>query len=357
MLDPDRISNPTTRPGRKQPSGGSAANISAGGGYAENSPDETSWATAATEQARPGPARVAPVRIAPGRVAPARIAPAEFAGGTLAIVATPIGNLGDITQRAIDCLAAADLVLCEDTRITGRLLAHLGLKRPLRPYHDHNAARMRPAILRALGEGQMVALVSDAGTPLISDPGYRLVREATDAGHRVTPLPGASALLAGLAVAGLPTDRFLFAGFLPPKAVARRAAISELRALRATLVFYESGPRLAAMLEDLAAVLGPREAVVARELTKLYEETRRDRLDALAAHYAAAGGPKGEIVVLVGPPDDAGSARDDNALDAMLVERLARLPLKAAVDEVAGTSGRPRSEVYRRALRLRDGQE
>jgi 16S rRNA (cytidine1402-2'-O)-methyltransferase len=275
----------------------------------------------------------------------------------LAVVATPIGNLGDITRRAIDCLAAADLVLCEDTRVTGRLLAHLGLKRPLRPYHDHNAARMRPEILRALEQGQTVALVSDAGTPLISDPGYRLVREAIGAGHRVTPLPGASALLAGLAVAGLPTDRFLFAGFLPPKAVARRAAISELRALRATLVFYESGPRLAAMLEDLVALLGPREAVIARELTKLYEETRRGRLDVLAAHYAAAGGPKGEIVVLVGPPDETGSALDDDALDAMLVERLAKLPLKAAVDEVAGTSGRPRSEVYRRALRLRDSKE
>jgi 16S rRNA (cytidine1402-2'-O)-methyltransferase len=346
-LDPDRISDPATRPGRKQPSGGSAANISADTASAENSPDETSWADAAPEKARPRPARIAPGRANPGK----------SSGGTLAIVATPIGNLGDITRRAIDCLAAADLVLCEDTRITGRLLAHLGLKRPLRPYHDHNAARMRPEILRALEQGQMVALVSDAGTPLISDPGYRLVREAIGAGHRVTPLPGASALLAGLAVAGLPTDRFLFAGFLPPKVVARRAAISELRTLRATLVFYESGPRLAAMLEDLAALLGPREAVVARELTKLYEETRRGRLDVLAAHYAAAGGPKGEIVVLVGPPDDAGFALDDDALDAMLVERLAKLPLKSAVDEVAGTSGRPRSEVYRRALRLRDSKE
>ncbi|MEX2298269.1 MAG: 16S rRNA (cytidine(1402)-2'-O)-methyltransferase [Dongiaceae bacterium] len=265
--------------------------------------------------------------------------------GTLAIVATPIGNLGDITKRAIETLAAADLVLCEDTRVTGRLLAHLGLKRPLRPYHDHNAARMRPEILQLLAMGQTVALVSDAGTPLISDPGYRLVRDAIAAGHTVTPLPGASALLAALAIAGLPTDRFLFAGFLPPKSAARRAAIAEFRTLRATLLFYESGPRLAGMLADLADILGPREAAVARELTKLYEETRRDRLDALAAHYAAAGGPKGEIVVLVGPPDEDAAILDDAALDAMLTERLARLPLKTAVDEVAGASGRPRREV------------
>ncbi|MEX0807622.1 MAG: 16S rRNA (cytidine(1402)-2'-O)-methyltransferase [Dongiaceae bacterium] len=276
------------------------------------------------------------------------------ATGTLAIVATPIGNLGDITRRAIETLAAADLVLCEDTRVTGRLLMHLGLKRPLRPYHDHNAARMRPEILGVLATGQTVALVSDAGTPLISDPGYRLVRDAVAAGHNVTPLPGASALLAALAIAGLPTDRFLFAGFLPPKSAARRTAIAEFRNLRATLLFYESGPRLAAMLADLADLLGPREAAVARELTKLYEETRRDRLDALAAHYAAAGGPKGEIVVLVGPPNEDAAILDDAALDAMLTERLARLPLKTAVDEVAGTSGRPRREVYRRALALRD---
>ncbi|MDZ4738162.1 MAG: 16S rRNA (cytidine(1402)-2'-O)-methyltransferase [Rhodospirillaceae bacterium] len=274
--------------------------------------------------------------------------------GTLAIVATPIGNLGDITRRAIETLAAADLVLCEDTRVTGRLLSHLGLKRPLRPYHDHNAARMRPEILQLLAMGQTVALVSDAGTPLISDPGYRLVRDAIAAGHTVTPLPGASALLAALAIAGLPTDRFLFAGFLPPKSAARRTAIAELRTLRATLLFYESGPRLAGMLADLADLLGPREAAVARELTKLYEETKRDRLDALAAHYAAAGGPKGEIVVLVGPPDEDAAILDDAALDAMLTERLARLPLKTAVDEVAGASGRPRREVYRRALALRD---
>jgi 16S rRNA (cytidine1402-2'-O)-methyltransferase len=329
-LNPDRISGPDRRASPNQPSGGSATNISA-----DNTSTENTWANAASKQARP--------------------APAGATTGTLAVVATPIGNLGDITQRASETLAAADLVLCEDTRVTGRLLAHLGLKRPLRPYHDHNAARMRPEILGALAAGKTVALVSDAGTPLISDPGYRLVRAAIEAGHRVTPLPGASALLAALASAGLPTDRFLFAGFLPPKRAARRAAIAELRTLRATLVFYESGPRLAAMLEDLAALLGAREAAVARELTKLYEETRRGRLDALAEHYAAAATPRGEIVVLVGPPEEDAGAVDAAALDAMLTERLARQPLKAAVDEVAGASGRPRREVYRRALALKDG--
>ena len=284
--------------------------------------------------------------------------PASAAGtGTLAIVATPIGNLGDISRRAVDCLAAADLVLCEDTRVSGRLLAHLGLQKPLRPYHDHNAAQVRPEILGRLAAGETVALISDAGTPLISDPGYRLVREAAAEGHAVTPVPGASAAMAALMVAGLPTDRFLFAGFLPNRQKARRDAIAALKSLRATLVFYETGPRLLATLDDLDAVLGGREAVVARELTKRFEELRRAPLEALAAHYRDAatrdGDPKGELVLLVGPPSEGADALDDAALDTMLRETLSRLPLKAAVDEVADESGRSRNEIYKRALALR----
>jgi len=284
--------------------------------------------------------------------------PANAAGtGTLAVVATPIGNLGDITQRAVDCLAAADLVLCEDTRVTGRLLAHLGLKKPLRAYHDHNAAQVRPEILNRLAAGEMVALVSDAGTPLISDPGYRLVREAATAGHSVTPLPGPSAVLAALMAAGLATDRFLFVGFLPNKPKARRAAIDEIRSVRATLVFYETGPRLVAMLADLASVLGARDGVVARELTKRFEELRRGPIEELAAHYRDAvvkgGDPKGELVVLVGPPQAGADAIDDAALDTVLRETLSRLPLKAAVDEIADETGRSRNEIYKRALALR----
>jgi 16S rRNA (cytidine1402-2'-O)-methyltransferase len=281
----------------------------------------------------------------------------EAGPGILAIVATPIGNLGDITRRSADCLAAADLVLCEDTRVTAKLLAHLGLKKPLRPYHDHNAARIRPEIMSRLAAGETVALVSDAGTPLISDPGYRLVREAAGAGHRIVPLPGPSAVLAALMVAGLPTDRFLFAGFLPNKTAARRATAGELKSVRATLVFYETGPRLVAALDDLAAVLGPREAVVARELTKRFEEVRRGTLARLAEEYrnevTQKGDPKGEIVLLVGPPADDADAIDDATLDTILRETLSRLPLKSAVDEVTAGTGRPRNEIYRRALALR----
>lgn len=279
----------------------------------------------------------------------------------LAIVATPIGNLGDITRRAADCLADADLVLCEDTRVTGKLMAHLGLKKPLQPYHDHNAARVRPMVLDRLARGALVALVSDAGTPLISDPGYRLVQEAAAAGIAVTPVPGASASLAALMVAGLPTDRFLFVGFLPPKSKARRDAIDEIKSVRATLVFYETGPRLLAAIEDLASVLGPRDAVVARELTKRFESVRRMKLDALAQHYRDRKQdemPKGEIVLLVGPPDASEQATGTDELDAMLRDALARLPLKSAVEEVTAGTGKPRNEIYRRALALqRDARD
>src|SRR5690242_6900518 len=222
------------------------------------------------------------------------IAPA-LAGG-LHLVATPIGNLRDITVRALEVLAAADLIACEDTRVTRKLLDRYGIRTPLTPYHDHNAAEARPKLLRRLGEGASIVLVSDAGTPLVSDPGYKLVRAVQDAGHSVTALPGASAVLAALAVAGLPTDQFLFAGFLPPKAGARRARITELARIPATIIFFETGPRIGATLADLAAGLGPkRDAALCRELTKLHEEIRRGDLATLAAHYATEE-PRGEIV-------------------------------------------------------------
>lgn len=268
----------------------------------------------------------------------------------LYIVATPIGNLGDLTMRARDILAAADLVACEDTRVTGKLLSAFGLKRPLIAYNDHNADKVRPTLLDAVRQGKAVALVSDAGTPLISDPGYKLVRDAAEAGLAVTAAPGPSALLAALVLAGLPTDRFLFAGFLPPKSGARRSALGELASVPATLVFYESGPRLAASLADMAAVLGDRPGAVARELTKLFEEVRRDPLSALAAHYAEAGPPKGEIVIVVGAPAEQEASAD--TLDAALRRALAGNSTRDAAALVAGETGLPRKQVYARALEL-----
>jgi 16S rRNA (cytidine1402-2'-O)-methyltransferase len=273
----------------------------------------------------------------------------------LYIVATPIGNARDITLRALDVLAAADLVAAEDTRTTRHLLDIHGVRRDGRsivPYHDHNGAQQRPRLLAALAEGRSVALVSDAGTPLVSDPGYRLAAEAAEAGHKVTAVPGASAVLAALAVAGLPTDRFLFAGFLPPRQAARRRALGELAAVPATLIFYESPRRLAACLADAAAVLGEaRAGAVCRELTKRFEEIRRDTLGALAAHYAGAPPPKGEVVLLAGPPGDAPTATAET-LDAALEAALALRSVKDAAAEVAAALSLPRRTVYARALAL-----
>ena len=269
----------------------------------------------------------------------------------LHIVATPIGNLGDITLRALDALAGADLIACEDTRVTRKLLDRYGIARPLTPYHEHNAAQARPMLLRRLAEGAAIALVSDAGTPLISDPGYKLVRAAQDAGHTVTALPGASAVMAGLAVAGLPTDQFLFVGFLPPKETARRARIAELARIPATLVLFETGPRLAATLADLAAGLGrQRDAALCRELTKLHEEIRRGDLATLAESYANDA-PRGEIVLVIAPPpmsEPVGAAETET----LLRQAMARVSLKDAVGEVADATGLPRREVYQRALTL-----
>lgn len=266
----------------------------------------------------------------------------------LYLTATPIGNIGDLTFRARDLLAAADLIVCEDTRVTRKLLTAYGISTPTASYHDHNAAKVRPRLVRRLVAGDRLALVSDAGTPLISDPGYRLVREAIAAGVMVTALPGASAVLAGLSLADLPTDRFLYLGFLPTKSGARCRVLDEVEAVDATLVVLEAPRRLAAALADMAARLGPRPAAVARELTKLFEEVRRGSLDQLAAYYAEAGPPKGEVVVVIGPPTDERVAE----IDAPLIEAMRSMTLSAAVATVAGDTGAARRRVYRRALEL-----
>ena len=276
------------------------------------------------------------------------IAPA-LAGG-LYLVATPIGNLRDITVRALETLAAADLIACEDTRVTHKLLERYGIATALTPYHDHNAAQARPKLLARLADGAAVALVSDAGTPLISDPGYKLVRAAREAGVSVTALPGASAVLAALTLAALPTDRFFFEGFLPAKEGQRRNRIAELARVPATLVLFETGARIAAALADLAAGLGPREAAICRELTKLHEEVRPGELATLARDYAGADEPRGEIVIVVAPPVPLELSAGD--LDDLLRQALTRLSVKEAVAEVTASTGQSRREVYQRALAL-----
>ena len=271
----------------------------------------------------------------------------------LYVVATPIGNLRDITLRALDVLAGCDLLLAEDTRVTGKLLAAYGLSKTMLRYDEHAAERARPRIMAALEQGQSVAQVSDAGTPLVSDPGFRLVREVVAAGHRVFPIPGPSAALAALTVAGLPTDRFLFAGFPPPKSAARRTFLAQLANVHATLIFYDSGPRLRASLTDMAAVFGDREAAVARELTKLFETTVRGKLSELAAD-PRLDAPKGEIVILVGPGAETVSTAED--ADSALAEALTRLPPGEAASEVAKALGLNRRDLYRRAMALKDGR-
>ena len=304
---------------------------------AMSSPDPSdSGAIPASADSRPGHPKGQPaVSLDPG----------------LYVVSTPIGNLRDITLRALDVLAAADEVLAEDTRVAGKLMSAYGIKARLSPYHDHNGAERRPGLISALQDGARIALISDAGTPLVSDPGWKLAHEALEAGVKVIPVPGASAMLAGLVASGLPSDKFLFAGFLPPKSGARKSAAEALKAVPGTLIFYESGPRLADALADLAAVLGPRDAAVTRELTKLFEETRRGTLADLAAHYAEAGPPRGEIVLLVGPPGEAEVTAE--GLDAALRDALQDHPTKAAANAVAEALGLPKREVYQRALQLK----
>jgi len=283
------------------------------------------------------------------RPPPPALSTAPLAPG-LYIVATPIGNLRDITLRALDVLAAADIVLVEDTRVSGKLLSAYGLKAKLERYDEHAAERARPKVLQALAEGKRIALISDAGTPLVSDPGYRLVCEAVAQGSAVFPIPGASAVMAALTVSGLPTDRFLFAGFPPPKSAARRTFLAELAPIRASLIFFEGGSRLGACLGDMAAVFGPREAMVGRELTKLYETCTRGPLDVLAADPALAT-PKGEMVIVVAPSIAEAATAED--ADAALAEALTRVGPAEAASEVAAALGLNRRELYRRALDLK----
>jgi 16S rRNA (cytidine1402-2'-O)-methyltransferase len=265
----------------------------------------------------------------------------------LYIVATPIGNLGDLSPRAVETLRRADRILAEDTRVTGKLLAHIGAKGPMSRYDDHTSAEERGRIVARLGE-EAVALVSDAGTPLISDPGYKLVRAAREAGHAVHTIPGPTAAVAALTLAGLPTDRFLFLGFLPAKEKARAEAIAEIAGVRASLIIYESGPRLADTLAALSRNLGNRDAAVARELTKLHEECVAGSLSHLAERYAKSQ-PKGEIVIVVGPPAEEEQATDDE-LDFALDEALSRLSPSRAAAEVSELLKVPRKRAYARAL-------
>jgi 16S rRNA (cytidine1402-2'-O)-methyltransferase len=274
----------------------------------------------------------------------------ELAPG-LHIVATPIGNLGDLTLRALWVLRQVDRILCEDTRVTAKLLGCYGIHKPLEPYHDHNADRVRPAIIEALRRGDRLALVSDAGTPLVSDPGYKLVRAALAEDLPITAAPGASAALTALTLSGLPPDVFLFAGFLPPRSAARRRALEAWQAVAATLIFFEGPSRLAAALTDMAAMLGDRPAAIARELTKRHEEVRRGHLSALAEHYRAAGPPRGEVVVVVGPPEPESRVVDSD-IDERLRDLLGSLSLRDAVAQLAAETGFARRGLYERALAL-----
>jgi 16S rRNA (cytidine1402-2'-O)-methyltransferase len=290
-------------------------------------------------------------RSSRGFVVSGALVPAAPLNAGLYIVATPIGNLADVTLRALAILAGADAILAEDTRVSRTLLMRYGIETPLSPYHEHNAAEARPRALRRIAEGQALALISDAGTPLISDPGYKLVAEAAALGFAVTTAPGPSAALAALCVAALPTDRFFFEGFLPPRQSARRERINALAAVPGTLIFYEAPGRLAETLADLALELGARPAAVARELTKLHEEVRRGTLDALAVEYAGEEAPRGEIVIVVGQAE-AHTPIAEDALDQEIVESLAKLSVRDAAASVAAKHGLPRRRVYARALAL-----
>jgi 16S rRNA (cytidine1402-2'-O)-methyltransferase len=277
--------------------------------------------------------------------------PAAKAAAGLHLVATPIGNLGDITLRALETLAGVDVIACEDTRITRRLTERYGISAELTPYHEHNAATARPKILARLAEGSAIALVSDAGTPLISDPGFKLVREACAAGHAVTALPGPSSVLTALSVAALPTDRFFFEGFLPAKQTARRTRLTDLSRIDATLVLFESGNRVQATLADLAEILGAREAAICRELTKLHEDVTRGSLVEIAGQ-AETLETRGEFVLVIGPPAPDAQALTDETLDSLLRDQLRTHSVKDAVAHALELSGRPRREIYARALEL-----
>lgn len=271
----------------------------------------------------------------------------------LYLVATPIGNLSDITLRALETLAAADILACEDTRVSRVLLSRYGIRRRTTAYHEHNAAEAGPKLIAALEEGRSVALISDAGTPLVSDPGYRLVGEALDRNIRVVPIPGPSAALAALTASGLPSDAFLFAGFLPVKAGQRTTRLQELKNVPATLIFFESPRRLAGTLVAMSEALGgARKAAIGRELTKTFEEMRRATLAELAAHYGQADTPKGEIVICVGPPGQAANEPAD--IDRLLLSLAAEMPASKAAAEAAKMTGGERQALYRRLMELKE---
>ncbi len=304
------------------------------------------------ERAPPGSLDEAARALPPADASDASLEP-DLAPG-LYLVATPIGNLSDITLRALTVLRSADRIFCEDTRVTRKLLARYGIAKPLETYHDHNAEAVRPIILTALHEGARVALLSDAGTPLVSDPGFRLVRAALAEGLPVTAAPGPSAVMTALILSGLPPDAFLFAGFLPPRQAARRRALGRWAAVDATLVFFESSRRLAELLEDMTVVFGNRRAAVARELTKLHEEVRRGRLAELAENYRIAGPPRGETVVVIGQPERG--EPDLAEVDARMRSALGELGIRDAAATLAHETGLPRNELYRRALAIRQGK-
>jgi 16S rRNA (cytidine1402-2'-O)-methyltransferase len=275
----------------------------------------------------------------------------------LYIVATPIGNLGDISLRALETLRKVDVIACEDTREAGKLTSIYEIEANKIPYHDHNAAEMRPKIISMLQQGRRIALISDAGMPLVSDPGYKLVENCIAEGLHVTCVPGATASLTALVLSGLPSDRFLFAGFLPPKSAARRTALAEVKDAPATLIFYETAPRLAESLGDMQAILGDRSAAVCRELTQKFEETRRGALSQLAAHYETSGAPRGEIVIVVAPPSASTAEQwTDDVVDRALEKMMdgEGMSVKDASAFVAAQSGLKKSGIYQRALLLRN---
>jgi 16S rRNA (cytidine1402-2'-O)-methyltransferase len=274
----------------------------------------------------------------------------------LYLVATPIGHLKDITLRALETLAAADVVFCEDTRVTAKLMARYGLRNELKPYHDHNAAKVRPVILARIADGESVALTSDAGTPLVSDPGFRLVSEALAENLKVEIIPGVSAPVAALALSALPADRFLFGGFLPGKEGERRRRLEELKAVPATLIFFDTARRVVDTLAAVEAVLGPRRVAIARELTKLHQEVLRGLPGELSAVIAARGGLKGEITLVVAPPASSSAPACNAEIERALAEAMRSLPMGKAAADVSRRFGRSRRAVYDLALRLRDGR-
>lgn len=274
----------------------------------------------------------------------------------LYLVATPIGNLGDISERAIDVLTHADLIACEDTRNTKKLLTLLGITgKNLTAYHEHNADQARPKILERLRNGAMIALVSDAGTPLISDPGYRLVQDCIDQNIYVTAIPGASAVLTALQLSGLPSHRFLFEGFLPAKTTAKKKELALLANIPATIIFYESPQRLQETLTDMIEVLGNRSAAVVRELTKKFEQTVRGSLSELSDYYTQNGAPKGEIVIVVAPAEQKEATSEE--ITALLKDALKTMRLKQAAAEVAEKTGESKTKLYQMALALKNDSE